>query len=44
LDEIILEYLKLNKDKIQNARDPKDTIVFDNLRFLVIQSQELRQK
>ncbi len=39
LDEIILKYLELNKDKIQNIQDPRDAATFNALRALVIESQ-----
>ena len=44
LDKIILRYLEFNKDKIQNARDPRDIATLEALRALVIQSEQLKQQ
>ncbi len=44
MDKIILRYLEKNDDKIQKAGDPRDVAIFEQLRALVIQSEQMKQK
>ncbi|GEM_PF-2960336 len=44
LDKIILKYIELNGEKIKNAMDTRDRIIFENLKALVWESQQLQRK